>query len=173
MVPKTLSSPIFQGTPASVRVPSVSSPHQKSGPSGGRVHSQTKTPASVVINPYLPRPARPIGKSHRHASFTANQTSFTVPVGMYLLIHDDGRIETFPVSRDVENCDRIQWIDEAGVWKAVGQKGCLFDFGGKCRARVLVLLCFCASVQLGFITNCSCCDDTGLCVGASRIFSGR
>jgi predicted cupin superfamily sugar epimerase len=38
--------------------------------------------------------------------------------GRYVLIHPDGRIESFIVGNAVERGERIQWIVEGDVWKA-------------------------------------------------------
>lgn len=38
--------------------------------------------------------------------------------GRYVLIHEEGRVETFIVGHDILNGERLQWIVEGGVWKA-------------------------------------------------------
>jgi len=100
------------------------SPH----PEGGyfrRTHTNAETlngasdskphPLSSSIY-YLLTPSSPIGRFHRHASLTVH--CLHKGKGRYVLIHDDGKIETFPVGLDVDKGERMQWIVGGEIWKA-------------------------------------------------------
>ncbi|UNI20614.1 hypothetical protein JDV02_006684 [Purpureocillium takamizusanense] len=70
---------------------------------------------STTIFYYL-TPTRPTGSFHRNRSRIIH--TWHRGRGRYVLIHPDGRIETFVVGPDVEKGEKLQWIVEGGVWKA-------------------------------------------------------
>ena len=70
---------------------------------------------STTIFYYL-TPNRPTGSFHRNRSRIIH--TWHRGRGRYVLIHPDGRVETFVVGPDVEKGERLQWIVEGGVWKA-------------------------------------------------------
>ncbi|KAL3960759.1 hypothetical protein ACCO45_005876 [Purpureocillium lilacinum] len=70
---------------------------------------------STTIFYYL-TPNRPTGSFHRNRSRIIH--TWHRGRGCYVLIHPDGRVETFVVGPDVEKGERLQWIVEGGVWKA-------------------------------------------------------
>jgi predicted cupin superfamily sugar epimerase len=65
---------------------------------------------------YFITPRSPLGSFHRNR----NRIVHTLHRGRgrYVLIHPDGRIETFVVGQDIVNGERLQWVVEGGVWKA-------------------------------------------------------
>ncbi|KAM0418850.1 hypothetical protein ACHAPT_012215 [Fusarium lateritium] len=65
---------------------------------------------------YLLTPCRPQGNFHRNRSRVIH--TLHRGRGRYVLIHPDGRVETFIVGHAVEKGERIQWIVEGNVWKA-------------------------------------------------------
>lgn len=65
---------------------------------------------------YLLTPCRPQGNFHRNRSRVIH--SLHRGRGRYVLIHPDGRVETFIVGHAVEQGERIQWVVEGSVWKA-------------------------------------------------------
>lgn len=99
------------------------SPH----PEGGyfrRTHMNADTLENTNSKPrslsssiyYLLTPSSPIGRFHRHPSLTVH--CLHKGKGRYVLIHDDGKVETFPVGLDVEKGERMQWVVGGGIWKA-------------------------------------------------------
>ncbi|KAI5462456.1 RmlC-like cupin domain-containing protein [Mariannaea sp. PMI_226] len=65
---------------------------------------------------YLLTHRRPLGRFHRNRSRIIH--TLHRGRGRYVLLHQDGRIETFVVGHDVEKGERLQWVVEGGVWKA-------------------------------------------------------
>ncbi|EQL02378.1 hypothetical protein G6O67_004365 [Ophiocordyceps sinensis] len=65
---------------------------------------------------YYLTPSRPIGSFHRNRSRIIH--TWHRGRGCYVLIHPDGRVESFIVGPDVERGERLQWAVEGGVWKA-------------------------------------------------------
>ncbi|PHH82750.1 hypothetical protein CDD82_5006 [Ophiocordyceps australis] len=65
---------------------------------------------------YLLTPAQPIGFFHRNRSRIHH--SWHRGRGCYVLIHPNGRVESFIVGPDLENRERLQWTVDGGVWKA-------------------------------------------------------
>ncbi|RSL76359.1 hypothetical protein CEP51_010021 [Fusarium floridanum] len=65
---------------------------------------------------YLLTPCRPQGNFHRNRSRCIH--TLHRGRGRYVLIHPDGRVETFIVGHAVEQGERIQWVVEGNVWKA-------------------------------------------------------
>lgn len=65
---------------------------------------------------YFISPNRPQGHFHRNRS----RIIHTLHRGRarYVLIHQDGRIETYIVGHDIANGEKLQWVVESGVWKA-------------------------------------------------------
>ncbi|KAL7268417.1 hypothetical protein RUND412_008960 [Rhizina undulata] len=71
-------------------------------------------PASTSIY-YLLTPHSPVGHWHRNKALTYH--SLHKGRGRYVLIHENGSIETFVVGGDVEKGEKVQWIVGGGVWK--------------------------------------------------------
>lgn len=65
---------------------------------------------------YYLTPGRPSGSFHRNRSRIVH--TWHRGRGCYILIHPDGRVESFVVGPDVERGERLQWAVEGGVWKA-------------------------------------------------------
>ncbi|KAI1009660.1 hypothetical protein LB504_003391 [Fusarium proliferatum] len=65
---------------------------------------------------YLLTPRHSQGNFHRNRSRVIH--TLHRGRGRYVLIHPDGRIESFIVGNAVERGERIQWIVEGDVWKA-------------------------------------------------------
>ncbi|KAH6609631.1 hypothetical protein Trco_002977 [Trichoderma cornu-damae] len=70
---------------------------------------------STTIFYYL-TPNRPQGSFHRNRSRIIH--SLHRGRGRYVLIHPEGRVESFVVGHDVERGERLQWVVEGDVWKA-------------------------------------------------------
>ncbi|KAJ4133576.1 hypothetical protein NW768_005163 [Fusarium equiseti] len=65
---------------------------------------------------YLLTPRQSKGNFHRNRSRVIH--TLHRGRGRYVLIHPDGRIESFIVGNAVEKGERLQWIVEGDVWKA-------------------------------------------------------
>ncbi|KAK7419360.1 hypothetical protein QQZ08_010893 [Neonectria magnoliae] len=65
---------------------------------------------------YLLTPRRPLGRFHRNRSRIIH--TLHRGRGRYVLLHPDGRVESFVVGPAVERGERLQWVVERGVWKA-------------------------------------------------------
>jgi predicted cupin superfamily sugar epimerase len=70
---------------------------------------------STTIFYYL-TPNRPQGSFHMNRSRIIH--TLHRGRGRYVLIHPDGRVESFNVGQNIENGEKLQWIVEGGVWKA-------------------------------------------------------
>lgn len=78
-------------------------------------YDPSKRRLSTTIFYYL-TPNRPMGSFHRNRSRIIH--SLHRGRGRYVLIHPDGRIESFVVGHNVERGEKLQWIVEGGAWKA-------------------------------------------------------
>lgn len=58
----------------------------------------------------------PLGRFHRNRSRIIH--TLHRGRGRYVLLHPDGRVESFIVGHAVERGERLQWVVEGGVWKA-------------------------------------------------------
>ena len=65
---------------------------------------------------YFLSPRRPLGTFHCVRSRIVH--TLHRGRGRYVLIHPDGRVESFVVGQDIERGERLQWVVEGGVWKA-------------------------------------------------------
>lgn len=65
---------------------------------------------------YYLTPNRPVGAFHRNRSRISH--AWHRGRGCYVLIHPDGRVESFVVGPDVGRGERLQWVVQGGVWKA-------------------------------------------------------
>lgn len=65
---------------------------------------------------YLLTPNSPRGNFHRNRARTVH--TLHKGRGRYVLIHEDGRVESFVVGHDVSKGERLQWIVEGGIYKA-------------------------------------------------------
>ncbi|KAH6899919.1 RmlC-like cupin domain-containing protein [Thelonectria olida] len=65
---------------------------------------------------YLLTHRRPLGRFHRNRSRIIH--TLHRGRGRYVLLHPDGRVETFVVGHAVERGEKLQWVVEGGVWKA-------------------------------------------------------
>lgn len=65
---------------------------------------------------YLLTPNSPQGNFHRNRGRTVH--TLHKGRGVYVLIHPDGRIESFVVGQNVAKGERLQWIVEGGIYKA-------------------------------------------------------
>ncbi|CAG1983251.1 unnamed protein product [Fusarium graminearum] len=65
---------------------------------------------------YLLTPRQSKGNFHRNRSRVIH--TLHRGRGRYVLLHPDGRIESFVVGNAVERGERLQWIVEGDVWKA-------------------------------------------------------
>ncbi|RFU76476.1 hypothetical protein TARUN_5759 [Trichoderma arundinaceum] len=70
---------------------------------------------STTIFYYL-TPNRPQGSFHRNRSRIIH--TLHRGRGRYVLIHPDGRIESFVVGNNIERGEKLQWVVEGEVWKA-------------------------------------------------------
>ncbi|CAG9999612.1 unnamed protein product [Clonostachys byssicola] len=70
---------------------------------------------STTIFYYL-TPNRPQGTFHANRSRIIHTLHHGR--GRYVLIHPDGRLETFVVGPDIAAGERLSWVVEGGVWKA-------------------------------------------------------
>ncbi|VUC22666.1 unnamed protein product [Clonostachys rosea] len=70
---------------------------------------------STTIFYYL-TPNRPQGTFHANRSRIIHTLHHGR--GRYVLIHPDGRLETFVVGSNIEGGERLSWVVEGGVWKA-------------------------------------------------------
>lgn len=71
--------------------------------------------ASSTIFYYL-TPNRPQGSFHRNRSRIMH--TLHRGRGRYVLIHTDGRVETFVVGPNISKGEKLQWVVEGEVWKA-------------------------------------------------------
>lgn len=65
---------------------------------------------------YLLTPNSPQGNFHRNRARTVH--TLHKGRGKYVLIHEDGRTESFVVGQDVSKGERLQWVVEGGIYKA-------------------------------------------------------
>lgn len=65
---------------------------------------------------YLLTPSSPQGFFHRNRGRTVH--TLHRGRGRYVIIHEDGRVETFVVGQDIAKGERLQWIVEGGKFKA-------------------------------------------------------
>ncbi|KAH8170583.1 cupin superfamily (DUF985) domain-containing protein [Sarocladium implicatum] len=82
------------------------------------LHDNT-VPATRLLSTtifYFLTPSRPMGSFHKNRSRIIH--TLHRGRGRYVLIHEDGRVETFVVGRDVEKGEKLQWVVEGGVYKA-------------------------------------------------------
>ncbi|CAH0024374.1 unnamed protein product [Clonostachys rhizophaga] len=70
---------------------------------------------STTIFYYL-TPNRPQGTFHANRSRIIHTLHHGR--GRYVLIHPDGRLETFVVGSNIDAGERLSWVVEGGVWKA-------------------------------------------------------
>jgi len=70
---------------------------------------------STTIFYYL-TPNRPQGFFHRNRSRIIH--ALHRGRGRYVLIHPEGRVESFIVGHDIQRGERLQWVVEGDVWKA-------------------------------------------------------
>ncbi|KAL6907002.1 RmlC-like cupin domain-containing protein [Trichoderma evansii] len=78
-------------------------------------YAPSKRRLSTTIFYYL-TPNRPMGSFHRNRSRIIH--TLHRGRGRYVVIHTDGRIESFVVGPNVEYGEKLQWIVEGGAWKA-------------------------------------------------------
>ncbi|KAL7269921.1 hypothetical protein RUND412_007387 [Rhizina undulata] len=89
--------------------------NENSHPSRESFAGNDATRAAFTSIYHLLTPHSPVGHWHRNKTLTVH--SLHRGRGRYLLIHEDGSIETFIVGRNVERGERLQWIVGGGVWK--------------------------------------------------------
>ncbi|KAK5987192.1 hypothetical protein PT974_11313 [Cladobotryum mycophilum] len=65
---------------------------------------------------YFLTPTRPQGSFHRNRSRIMH--TLHRGRGRYVLIHPDGRVESFIVGNNIKGGEKLQWVVEGGVWKA-------------------------------------------------------
>lgn len=65
---------------------------------------------------YLLTPNSPQGNFHRNRGRTVH--TLHKGRGIYVLIHPDGKVESYVVGQDVSKGERLQWIVEGGIYKA-------------------------------------------------------
>ncbi|KAG0070515.1 hypothetical protein BGZ90_012619 [Linnemannia elongata] len=65
---------------------------------------------------YYLTPNRPMGSFHRNRSRIIH--TLVKGRGRYVLIHPDGRVESFVVGHDIGKGEKVTWTVEGGVWKA-------------------------------------------------------
>ncbi|KAF4967506.1 hypothetical protein FSARC_4970 [Fusarium sarcochroum] len=85
-----------------------------SGPTREGYKAETRRLSTTIF--YLLTPRYSQGNFHRNRSRVIH--TLHRGRGRYVLIHPDGRIESFIVGNAVEKGERIQWIVEGDVWKA-------------------------------------------------------
>ncbi|KAF4454310.1 hypothetical protein F53441_3126 [Fusarium austroafricanum] len=85
-----------------------------SGPTREGYRADTRRLSTTIY--YLLTPRQSQGNFHRNRSRVIH--TLHRGRGRYVLIHPDGRIESFIVGNAVERGERIQWIVEGDVWKA-------------------------------------------------------
>ncbi|KAF5672980.1 DUF985 domain-containing protein [Fusarium denticulatum] len=85
-----------------------------SGPAREGYKADTRRLSTTIY--YLLTPCHSQGNFHRNRSRVIH--TLHRGRGRYVLIHPDGRIESFIVGNAVERGERIQWIVEGDVWKA-------------------------------------------------------
>ncbi|KAF5019150.1 hypothetical protein F66182_8855 [Fusarium sp. NRRL 66182] len=85
-----------------------------SGPAREGYKADTRRLSTTIF--YLLTPRNPQGNFHRNRSRVIH--TLHRGRGRYVLIHPDGRIESFIVGNAVEKGERIQWIVEGDIWKA-------------------------------------------------------
>ncbi|KAK0384990.1 hypothetical protein NLU13_7468 [Sarocladium strictum] len=81
-------------------------------------HNNTVSPTrllSTTIFYYL-TPNRPMGSFHKNRSRIIH--TLHRGRGQYVLIHEDGRVETFVVGKNIEQGEKLSWVVEGGAYKA-------------------------------------------------------
>ncbi|KJZ79527.1 hypothetical protein HIM_00996 [Hirsutella minnesotensis 3608] len=73
-----------------------------------------RTLSSTIF--YYLTPGRPVGSFHRNRSRIVH--TLHRGRGCYVLIHPDGRVESFIVGSNIEQGEKLQWVVDGGVWKA-------------------------------------------------------
>ncbi|KAF9767442.1 hypothetical protein IL306_000010 [Fusarium sp. DS 682] len=85
-----------------------------SGPPREGYRADTRRLSTTIY--YLLTPCHSQGNFHRNRSRVIH--TLHRGRGRYVLIHPDGRIESFIVGNAIERGERMQWIVEGDVWKA-------------------------------------------------------
>ncbi|KAH6968593.1 hypothetical protein HG530_013430 [Fusarium avenaceum] len=85
-----------------------------SGPTREGYRAETRRLSTTIF--YLLTPRQPQGNFHRNRSRVIH--ALHRGRGRYVLIHPDGRVESFIVGNAVERGERIQWVVEGDIWKA-------------------------------------------------------
>ena len=109
----------------------ISSLHLQAHPEGG-YYAETDRDPLLIPNPFKPdsdsvrnasttiyyllSQASPVGHFHRNEARTVH--TLHRGRGRYLIIHEDGTIETFVVGHDLVEGEKLQWIVEGGKYKA-------------------------------------------------------
>jgi uncharacterized protein len=85
------------------------------GSTGSGADKDSVRNASTTIF-YLLTPKSPVGHFHRNKARTVHTLHFGR--GRYVLIHEDGQVETFIVGHDLARGEKLQWIVDGGKYKA-------------------------------------------------------
>lgn len=105
--PESMSSP-YPSSALSERTMAITSDFHNGTVSSTRLYSTT-------IFYYL-TPNRPMGSFHKNRSRIIH--TLHRGRGRYVLVHDDGRIETFIVGHNISDGEKLQWVVEGGAYKA-------------------------------------------------------
>lgn len=76
--------------------------------------STTRLHSTTIF--YFLTPNRPMGSFHKNRSRIIH--TLHSGRGRYVLIHEDGKVETFVVGKDIKNGEKLQWVVEGGAYKA-------------------------------------------------------
>jgi predicted cupin superfamily sugar epimerase len=85
------------------------------GSTGPNADKDSVRNASTTIF-YLLTPKSPVGHFHRNKARTVH--TLHSGRGRYVLIHEDGQVETFIVGHDLARGEKLQWIVDGGKYKA-------------------------------------------------------
>lgn len=91
-------------------------PHVEGGYFRRTYAHATSTPVSVSAIHYLLTPHSPVGHFHRTGSVIVH--SLHRGRGRCVLLHEDGRTESFVLGHAVAKGERCMWVVEGGVWRA-------------------------------------------------------
>jgi hypothetical protein len=105
--PQAMPSP-YPSYPLSPRTMAITSAFHDNSVSPTRLFSTT-------IFYYL-SPNRPMGSFHKNRSRIIH--TLHRGRGRYVLIHEDGRVETYIVGKDVSKGEKLSWVVEGGAYKA-------------------------------------------------------
>lgn len=89
-------------------------PNPFNTPGSAAAHDLTRNASTTIF--YLLTPKSPAGHFHRNKARTVH--TLHQGRGRYVIIHENGKLESFVVGHDVGKGEKLQWIADGGKYKA-------------------------------------------------------